>query len=155
MEDGEKLLLSLQEQHLPGSSCCPGWALLSPTTLTGDCTGGAVQQVSLHHMSHCRAFTSSPVLLVFLCFPAGHIPPLPMSCLWAQSRIFTDILEAGQPQLPASSSCCSSASSRAGTSMEQVSAASLYLQHKQTETSSSLCCVWAVPLPFALSPTGD
>lgn len=52
LEDGEKLLLSLQDQHLPGS-CCSGWALLSPTTLTGDWEGGTVLQGSLHHMSHC------------------------------------------------------------------------------------------------------
>lgn len=99
LEDGEKLLLSLQDQHLPGSSCCSGWALLSPTTPTGDCKGGTVQQVSLHHMSHCRVSTSSPVPRVFLCFPTSLLSPT--SCLWAQSRILSAILGWAAPAPPA------------------------------------------------------
>lgn len=130
LEDGEKLQLSLQDQHLPGSSCCSGWALLSPTTLTGDCKGGTVQQVCLHRMSHCRVSTSSPVPRVFLCFPTCHIPPLPHELSVGSEQDPQWQPGAGQPQLPASSSCCSSASSQAGTSVEKVTAATLYLQHK-------------------------
>lgn len=141
----EWLLLSLQDQPLLGSSCCSGWALLSPTTLTGDWKGVTVQQLSLHHVSHCRVFTSGPVPpRVFLCFPTCHIPPLPHELSVGSEQDPHWQPGAGQPQL--------TASSQAGTSMEKVTAASVYLQ--QTETSSSVSCVWAVPRPFALSPTG-
>lgn len=95
------VLPSLQDQHLPGSSCCSGWALLSPTTLTGDWKGVTMQPVSLHHMSHC-SFHLWPSAT---CVSASQLATSllsPMSCLWAQSRILTGSLGLGSPSsLPA------------------------------------------------------
>lgn len=146
LEDGEKLLLSLQDQHLPGSSCCSGWALLSPTTCTGDCRGGTVQQVCLHHMSHCRVSTFSPVPRVFLCFPTSLLSPT--SCLWAQSRILTGILGWAAPAPPTVPLPVLKLAPVWRRSLLPLCTCSTNRDKLQS------CCVWAVPLPFALSPTG-
>lgn len=68
-------------------------------------------------------------------FPASQLATsllTPTSCLWAQSRILTGSPGLGSPSSLPAPSCCSSASSQAGTSRENITAASLYLQHKQT-----------------------
>lgn len=58
-----------------------------------------MQQLSLHHMSHCRVFTSGPVPHVFLCSQLATSLLSPMSCLWAHSRILTGSLGLGSPSL--------------------------------------------------------
>lgn len=118
-----------------------------------------MQQVSLHHTPHCRVFTSSPVLRVFLLpnWPRHSSPP---RARWAQSRTLTGSLRLGSPSSLPTPSCCSSASSQAGTSMENTTAASLDLQHRQTtETApafpiSGLCICLCLPLGIDMRLVG-
>lgn len=104
----------------------------------------------------CPSAEFSPLAQCHVCFSASQLATSllsPMSSV-AQSRILTGSLRLGSPSSLPTPSCCSLLCQLStGTSVENVIAASLYLQHKQQRAAPAfpisglcICLVHCVPL---------
>lgn len=99
----EWLLLSLQDQRLPG--CLLLLWLGTPITRVTAKESLCNKSPSITHSTTlCRGvFISSPVPRVFLCFPICHVPPLPHKLSVGSEQDPHWQPGAGQPQLTANS----------------------------------------------------